>query len=145
MPKTMQAKLEVFLRSLVGRDLSQHEYDNYEFTQQDIIQLCRSALHVLGKRDDFFEELSLNFAKFIYLMIDRKWSDTSPIKLLQLANSFKRANDNDKKILFLVYGSISIMSVQKKKSSLSNFIHKLNIEKSTESLAQRMRQQLGLN
>ncbi len=99
---------------------------------------------MLGKRDDFFEELSLNFAKFIYLMIDRKWSDTSPIKLLQLANSFKRANDNDKKILFLVYGSISIMSVQKKKSSLSNFIHKLNIEKSTESLAQRMRQQLGL-
>lgn len=111
MPKTMSAKLEIFLRSLVGRDLTEQEYDMYCFSQQDILQLCRSALHVLGTRDQFFEELSLNFAKFIYIMIDRKWSDTSPIPLQLLSSSFKKANDNDKKILFLVYGSIGIMSV----------------------------------
>jgi hypothetical protein len=111
MPKTMQAKLEVFLRSLIGRDLTQVEYETHHFSQQDILQLCRSALHVLGKRDEFFEELSLNFAKFIYMMIDRQWSDTSPIPLQLLTHSFKKANDNDKKILFLVYGSIGIMSV----------------------------------
>lgn len=121
-PKSMALKMNLFLRAVAGSDLTDQQFENYHFTRDDIIQLCRSALNMLGKRDEFFEELSLNFAKFIYHTIKCKWSDTRPISVVQMQDSFKKANSNDKKILQLVYGSVGILQVEGKSHVLFDFL-----------------------
>jgi hypothetical protein len=78
----MALKMNLFLRAIAGSDLTDQQFDKFHFTRDDIISLCKSALVVLGKRDEFFEELSLNFAKFIYHTIKLKWSDTRPISVI---------------------------------------------------------------
>jgi hypothetical protein len=66
-PKDMEDKMNFFLRAIAPSDLSISEYQNYEFTRSDIISLCQSALHIMyNKEDEYFEELTTNFAKYIY-------------------------------------------------------------------------------
>ena len=51
----------------------------------------------------------MDFAKFIYQILGKKWGDREPIQFQTLQESFKKANSEDKKILYLVYGSVGIL------------------------------------
>ena len=77
----MSQKMNLFLKAIANPTSS---LDDSHFTQDDIVQLCKSALFVLGQKDQFYEELSLNFAKFIYHTLGKKWTDTEPIHIRTL-------------------------------------------------------------
>ena len=66
LPQTPQDKMTVFLRAIAPQELTEHDYLQHEFTRDEIIKLCREALHIMGTQDAFFEELAFNFAKYIY-------------------------------------------------------------------------------
>ena len=43
-----------------------------------------------------------------------------PLKFIQ--NGFKKANDSDKKILYLLYGSVGILSLEGQRETLFDFL-----------------------
>ena len=54
-PKDMENKMNFFLRAIAPSDLSSYEYSKYEFTKDDILSLCKSALHIMyNKEDEYF-------------------------------------------------------------------------------------------
>jgi hypothetical protein len=65
-PKSMHAKYDLFLRVIQSTDLTNEQFINAKLYREDIIQLCQTGLYVLGVKDEFFENLSLNFAKIMY-------------------------------------------------------------------------------
>lgn len=46
-PKGMENKMNFFLRAIAPIDMSAADYENYEFSKDDIKALCRSALHIM--------------------------------------------------------------------------------------------------
>ncbi len=66
MPKTLPEKMQLFLRAIAPIDLTESQFPHYEFSQDDIIELCRNALNIIKDSNDFYEEMSINFAKYIY-------------------------------------------------------------------------------
>lgn len=60
----MQQKLYLFLGAHQPQE-SLSQLSNYEFDRDEIIQVCKSALHLI-KEDEFFESIAINFAQFIY-------------------------------------------------------------------------------
>lgn len=100
-PKTMSDKMTLFLRAIAPQNIPEQDFPNYSFDQSDIIMLCKTALNVLDRthfhneddgNNDFFEEMSINFAKYIYQIINIKWSDTRPIPVKNLQELVKKAN-----------------------------------------------------
>jgi len=45
----MENKMNFFLRAIAPIDMSAADYENYEFSKDDIKALCRSALHIMFK------------------------------------------------------------------------------------------------
>jgi len=48
-PNGMEQKMNFFLRAIAPIDMTMDEYQNYEFSKEDIIALCRSALFIMFK------------------------------------------------------------------------------------------------
>ena len=59
---------------------------------------------------DFFEQLSTNFAMFIYQILGVRWKDGGSISLRQLQQCVKEANKNDYKLLSLIYGNVAVLA-----------------------------------
>ena len=76
-PRTLHDKIDLFLEAFTPQDLSIEEKDFYEFTQDEIHYICASCLAVIFARtdDNFFQEISINFAKIIYQIVGIKWID----------------------------------------------------------------------
>jgi hypothetical protein len=56
MPKTMKDKMYLFLKAIAPSDIPESEFNDYEFSQEEIIKVCNSALYCLHKQqDDFFQ------------------------------------------------------------------------------------------
>ena len=62
-------------------------------------------------KDDFFEELTINFAKYIYQVLNLRWNENKTISIYEVQENFKKANEYDKRLLILLYGSVGIMSI----------------------------------
>ena len=60
--------------------------------------------------DDFKTQLSINFAKQIYQILNIKWADKTPVPLQVLLDSIAKANENDNKLLSLLYDSVGVMN-----------------------------------
>lgn len=68
------------------------------------MKVCDSTLKIFfNENDDFKTQLSINFAKQIYQILDIKWMDKRPVPLQVLLDSIARANENDNKLLSLLY------------------------------------------
>ena len=88
--------MKFFLRAIAPVDMTSQEYENYEFTKEDIIALCRSALFIMFKHEDeYFTELTTNFAKYIYQLLAVSWNVERKIPLKMLQECFKKANQYD--------------------------------------------------
>ena len=111
LPKTNQDKMTVFLRAIAPQELTEHDYLHHQFTREEIISLCREALHCMNTKDDFFEELTINFAKYIYQVLNLRWNENKTISIYEVQENFKKANEYDKRLLILLYGSVGIMSI----------------------------------
>lgn len=117
MPKTFDDKMTVWLRSIMPSEITINDYLNYKFTWDEIILLCREALHVLGTKDSFFDELSLNFAKYVYQVLHLDWNSDTKISANVIVENIKKTNEYDRRLLTLLYGSVGIMSVNTDQST----------------------------
>jgi hypothetical protein len=61
-PRSMKQKMTLFLKSFAPEGSK----NDYCFKKEEVIHMCRTALEVFVLQSDFFDELSINFAKFIY-------------------------------------------------------------------------------
>lgn len=75
--------------------------------------MCSSALEQLLHRDQegFFEQLSVNFAKFIYQIIGYKYEEGRNISFNELMHSVGKANKNDYKLLSLIFGDVGMIDI----------------------------------
>ena len=124
-PKSMPAKMRLFLRSIAPIGIPADKIEDYEFTKSEIISLCKAALEIMNVRggENFrkptedskfmFEEMSLNFAKYIYQIVQIKWinGEEQPIPVRLLEEYFRKANAYDRRLLGLLYGQLGIMKV----------------------------------
>lgn len=122
-PKDMENKMNFFLRAIAPIKLTNIEYEHYEFTKEDIIALCRSALFIMFKQEDeYFNELTTNFAKYIYQLLGINWSDQMKIPLRMLQECFKKANQYDHQLLSLLYGSVGLISLESRSDGLEGIL-----------------------
>ena len=65
--------------------------------------------------------MSVNFAKFIYQILEIKWTDKRPIPLKTLQDCVRKANKHDIKLLQLLYGNVGAMSTHANQEILTSY------------------------
>ena len=80
--------------------------------------------HQSDQDDFFFNEMSVNFAKYIYQIINIKFNSEQTIPVYKLQENFKKANEYDSRLLTLLYGSVGIMSLTEDTKILEDFFKK---------------------
>ena len=108
--------MDLFLSSFVPKDYEGRPQD-YEFSQDEILGCCRSCLAVLFREhnDVFFHEITENYAKIIYQILNLKWSDDpskqTSVPLRKLKKTICEADGYERDMLSLLYGSVGLMSL----------------------------------
>lgn len=117
-PSSLEDKLDLFLTSYVPKEhLAEAPAGAYEFSQDEILALCRSCLGLLFKEqnDLFFTEMSESYAKIIYYILGAKWSDDPKsqvsIPLTRLKKTICEADGYEREMLSLLYGAVGVMSL----------------------------------
>ena len=112
-PRSVPEKMTLFLKAFAPEGLSEDQFRSHSFTRREIIAMCRSALQQLLHEDQegFFEQLSVNFAKFIYQIIGYKYEEGKNISFNELMHSVSKANKNDFKLLSLIFGDVGMIDV----------------------------------
>jgi len=64
--------------------------------------------------DEFADSICRNLAKSVYLICGRNYNSKEPISFNHLIKSFKRANDLEKKILNILYGTVGLIRYDNK-------------------------------
>ena len=74
-PHNLEDKITLFLRACVPKTIfKEEEIDKYKFGKKEIVQIAESCLAPLFRvRDEFFTQLSENYAMIIYKIIQIPW------------------------------------------------------------------------
>lgn len=84
------------------------------------MKICTSCIRVLFRsKDDYFEELCINFAKIIYQIMETPWSKDpdkpNKISIKALKRTILSAHGFDEDMLSLLYGTIGLISLNEKR------------------------------
>ena len=64
------------MKAFIPDGISKTESLNYEFDQDDVLEMTHSSLEILfHKKDSYFKQMAINFAKMIYQLVGEVWSD----------------------------------------------------------------------
>jgi len=115
----------MFFRSFVPNKMTSVEFQNYAFSKAEIVNICKESLSILFRDyDQFFEQLTVNFAKTLYRICRQDWQSDCKIDILRIERSFAQANDQDVKMMNLLFGTVGLLSLEKNSDILSEIFNR---------------------
>ena len=86
---------------------------SYAFSKDEMLNICKESLSMLfTEYDDYFDQLTVNFCKSIYRIVGKKFKTAEKVPLKLIERSFAKANDQDSKMLSLLFGTCGLMSLE---------------------------------
>lgn len=111
-PNRLADRMRLYFVSYVPIVNGQRDIESYAFSRHEMVQICKDSLRLLAHEfDSYFEELSVNLAKMIYKIVGLRWEDMQPITIKMLVRSFRMANNEDSKMMNLLFGTVGLLNI----------------------------------